>query len=457
MTPRPTPSEGSLERPPHKLEPHPHAERVPAMPAEEYAAFRADVERRGVLVPLEITEGGTVLDGRQRLRAAAELELESVPVQIVAPADELDHMLRLAVLRRQLSPSQRAALVLELDEYRQLRDEAQARQRANLKQSPEVASSPPRGKTRELAAAWAGIGARTLQDAAMVQEHDKESFERVKAGEVGAALAARRVRRALRDRALPAPPPLPKAPFEVIYADPPWQLGNPDGPQAPENHYPTMATEEICGLPVPAAEEAVLFLWAVSCLLLEALEVIEAWGFACKTTLCWVKPSIGPGVWLRNRHELLLVGPQRRLPASGARGPLRLGARGTARKAFAEADIRLRANRADVPAREQTGAVRPHHPPGLGGLGQGGAAMNERLLTAGEVAELLAVPESWVREATREARLPYLALGRYRRYSRSAIGAWLEEQQAGRPSVRTRPLLDLQSEPHSSLECADER
>jgi excisionase family DNA binding protein len=83
--------------------------------------------------------------------------------------------------------------------------------------------------------------------------------------------------------------------------------------------------------------------------------------------------------------------------------------------------------------------------------------MSERLLTAGEVAELLALPESWVREATREGRLPYLALGRYRRYSRVAIGAWLEEQQAGRPAARTRPLLDLQSEPRSSLECADER
>jgi excisionase family DNA binding protein len=83
--------------------------------------------------------------------------------------------------------------------------------------------------------------------------------------------------------------------------------------------------------------------------------------------------------------------------------------------------------------------------------------MSERLLTAGEVAELLAVPESWVREATREGRLPYLALGRYRRYSRAAIGAWLEEQQAGRASVRRQLLLDLQSEPRSSLESADER
>jgi excisionase family DNA binding protein len=57
--------------------------------------------------------------------------------------------------------------------------------------------------------------------------------------------------------------------------------------------------------------------------------------------------------------------------------------------------------------------------------------MSERLLTAAEVAEMLAVPESWVREATRAGRLPYLALGRYRRYSRAAIEAWLAAQQGG--------------------------
>lgn len=55
----------------------------------------------------------------------------------------------------------------------------------------------------------------------------------------------------------------------------------------------------------------------------------------------------------------------------------------------------------------------------------------ERLLTAKEVAALLAVPESWVREATREGRLPHLKLGRYRRYQRPTIEAWLRAQQAG--------------------------
>ena len=54
-----------------------------------------------------------------------------------------------------------------------------------------------------------------------------------------------------------------------------------------------------------------------------------------------------------------------------------------------------------------------------------------RLLTASEVAELLAVRESWVREATREGKLPHLALGRYRRYQHHAIQAWLADQRQG--------------------------
>jgi excisionase family DNA binding protein len=54
-----------------------------------------------------------------------------------------------------------------------------------------------------------------------------------------------------------------------------------------------------------------------------------------------------------------------------------------------------------------------------------------RLLTAKQVAEMLAVPESWVREATRQGRIPHLALGRYRRYQAAEIEAWLADQHAG--------------------------
>jgi excisionase family DNA binding protein len=77
--------------------------------------------------------------------------------------------------------------------------------------------------------------------------------------------------------------------------------------------------------------------------------------------------------------------------------------------------------------------------------------MSERLLTASEVAELLALPESWVREATREGRLPHLSLGRYRRYSRQAIEAWLTDQQAG-PTGSRQNGRNLLSNPTQACE-----
>jgi len=297
------------------LRPHPQAGLVPSMPAHLYQAFKHDIATRGVQTPLETTNNGVVLDGRERLCAAIELQIEALPIRIIAPPDELEYMLLCALQRRQLSPSQRAALALELDRYRDLKEQGKRRRLHNLRQTPaEVAILPPRGKTRDAAAAWAGVSARTIQDAATVQAHDPVLFQLVKQGEIAADQAARQVRRRLRDEQIPGPPPLPQGPFELIYADPPWQLGNPDGANAPERHYPTMPLEEIKALQLPAADDCLLLLWAVNCLLPEALQVIDAWGFSYKTHLVWVKPSIGLGNWARNQHEPLLVASKGRFP-----------------------------------------------------------------------------------------------------------------------------------------------
>lgn len=71
--------------------------------------------------------------------------------------------------------------------------------------------------------------------------------------------------------------------------------------------------------------------------------------------------------------------------------------------------------------------------------------MSDQLLTASEVANMLAVPESWVRQETRAGRMPCLALGRYRRYDWPAVVEWLEGQRAGqwrkyRPSLPPRKV-----------------
>jgi excisionase family DNA binding protein len=64
----------------------------------------------------------------------------------------------------------------------------------------------------------------------------------------------------------------------------------------------------------------------------------------------------------------------------------------------------------------------------------------EKLLDAGEVAERLNVPVSWVRESTRSGAMPHIRLGRYVRFEAQAVDAWLEQcKQPGRPiSFRRR-------------------
>ena len=57
--------------------------------------------------------------------------------------------------------------------------------------------------------------------------------------------------------------------------------------------------------------------------------------------------------------------------------------------------------------------------------------VSERLLDAAEVAELLHIPTSWVRAETRAGRLPHVELGRYRRYDREVVLAWVAGQRRG--------------------------
>jgi N6-adenosine-specific RNA methylase IME4 len=296
------------------LRPHPQAGLVPALSGEEYIAFRADIGRRGIQVPLEVTAEGVVLDGHARLRAARELRLAEVPVRVIAPEDELEHILRAALLRRQLGAGQRAALAVRLLPIEELREQAQQRQLQNLRHGDEpadteVATLPARGeRTREFVAKLSGAGSRTVQDVITVHEHDPALFEQVVQAQLSANTAASKVRRALRDAGIPSPAPMPDGPFQLIYADPPWRIGSPDSEFAPEQHYPTMPLAEIKELQVPAADDCVLFLWVVSCLLPQGLEVLRAWGFDYRANMAWIKNGIGIGVWFRQRHELLLVG-----------------------------------------------------------------------------------------------------------------------------------------------------
>ncbi len=59
-----------------------------------------------------------------------------------------------------------------------------------------------------------------------------------------------------------------------------------------------------------------------------------------------------------------------------------------------------------------------------------GREQAETLLTADEVASLLRVTRGWVYAETRARRIPHVRLGRYVRYRRSAVEAWVDRLEA---------------------------
>lgn len=95
--------------------------------------------------------------------------------------------------------------------------------------------------------------------------------------------------------------------YQIIYADPPWSYSDTQksGGTAffgASVRYPLMKNKYISNLPINdlADKDCVLFMWATSPLLPEAIETITAWGFKYKTVaFCWNKKSKN-GKWISN-------------------------------------------------------------------------------------------------------------------------------------------------------------
>ncbi len=117
--------------------------------------------------------------------------------------------------------------------------------------------------------------------------------------------------------------------YGAILIDPPWSFkswsdkGKNRAPDAmvrqkglSERHYKTMSLADIRALPVAdlSLPESALFMWAVDCMLPEALAMGAGWGFKFKTVaFTWTKTKaggghhIGLGYWTRGNPEQCLL------------------------------------------------------------------------------------------------------------------------------------------------------
>ena len=117
--------------------------------------------------------------------------------------------------------------------------------------------------------------------------------------------------------------------YQIIYADPPWAYlwgtGKDGGNFAPEKHYKTMSTDEICAIDVKSLRDknCALFLWSTMPALPDGIKVMEAWGFKYKTcAFAWVKtrkdgaPLAGMGSYTKSNIEVCLLGMRGHIKAA---------------------------------------------------------------------------------------------------------------------------------------------
>ena len=92
---------------------HPLAEMFPAPRPEERAALVADIRANGVRTPVQVWNGA-ILDGRNRVLACRELDMQCPGVELSCAEEELlPRVLSLNLARRHLTSSQRAALAVK--------------------------------------------------------------------------------------------------------------------------------------------------------------------------------------------------------------------------------------------------------------------------------------------------------------------------------------------------------
>lgn len=114
--------------------------------------------------------------------------------------------------------------------------------------------------------------------------------------------------------------------YDLIMADPNWEFETYSAAgkgKSAERHYECSSVDQIKAMPVGqmASPNCLLWLWATNPMLLEAIEVMQAWGFTYKTMGVWAKMSktwtygmakpkqqFGGGYILRSASEPFLIG-----------------------------------------------------------------------------------------------------------------------------------------------------
>ena len=172
------------------------SEVVPAPSEEDYSSLKDSIAEHGfnsylIVMPKEGEDNKyIVIDGHTRLRILKEIGgFKTVPVQILYPesrVDALKMVIRFNLSRRQLSASQRAILIAELNKiYDAEIEKAHERivQGAKKRWDNNI-TIPDKGKTAEKLGKQAGVSEKLVRIARQVVEKSPELAKKVKNGDL---------------------------------------------------------------------------------------------------------------------------------------------------------------------------------------------------------------------------------------------------------------------------------
>lgn len=287
---------------------------VPPLPKDDYDSLKNSIEKHGQYLPIIINEENVILDGHHRYKICKELgikpkyEIRNFENKLL----EKKFVIESNLARRHLTAFAKAELGVELQkvetELAKLRFDEHLPKEGQKGFQPISSSNEldTKGQARDKVAEKIGLKPTTYQRAKAIMENAPEELkEKVRKGTTSIAYAYKQVKRSEDDKK--ERPALPQGQFDVILADPPWRYDiNTRG--SPDEHYGVMEDNTIQNMKIPAADNAILFLWGTAPKLVEALDVMKAWGFEYKTHAVWIKDKIGTGYYFRGQHELLLIG-----------------------------------------------------------------------------------------------------------------------------------------------------
>ena len=128
---------------PKKLKPNPKNP-YKELDSDTYRRLKSDIETRGIIDPLIVDENLILLTGHNRLRIALELKLNEVPIRKISTLSEPEKnklMVLDNLLRRQLSPEEKKALILRAYGKELKEDNRGGDRKSKIKSSNELLKS----------------------------------------------------------------------------------------------------------------------------------------------------------------------------------------------------------------------------------------------------------------------------------------------------------------------------